>query len=41
MKQAQYKAIAPLAAMGLEASAIAHILSLPVETVQDYLSTIE
>ncbi|MDJ1176538.1 Uma2 family endonuclease [Roseofilum capinflatum] len=37
LEQAQRKAIAPLAAMGLDAEAIANILSLPVETVQDYL----
>ncbi|MDJ1172058.1 Uma2 family endonuclease [Roseofilum sp. BLCC_M154] len=37
LKQAQRQAIAPLAAMGLDAEAIAQILSLSVETVQDYL----
>ncbi|MDJ1176539.1 Uma2 family endonuclease [Roseofilum capinflatum] len=37
LEQAQRQAIAPLAAMGLDAEAIANILSLPVETVQDYL----
>ncbi|MBP0027071.1 Uma2 family endonuclease [Roseofilum sp. Guam] len=37
LEQAQRQAIAPLAAMGLDAEAIAKILSLSVETVQDYL----
>lgn len=37
LKQAQRQAIAPLAAMGLDPEAIAQILSLPVETVQDNL----
>lgn len=37
LEQAQRGAIAPLAAMGLDAEAIANILSLSLETVQNYL----
>ncbi|MDJ1170700.1 Uma2 family endonuclease [Roseofilum sp. BLCC_M154] len=37
LEQAQRRAIAPLAAMGLDAEAIANILSLSLETVQNYL----
>ncbi|MEA5420796.1 Uma2 family endonuclease [Spirulina sp. CCNP1310] len=35
---AQLKAIPPLVAMGLDAGAIAQILSLPLDVVQDYLN---
>jgi Uma2 family endonuclease len=37
LEQAQRRAIAPLAAMGLDAEAITNILSLSLETVQNYL----